>query len=190
MKFSDKDILEHIQSGKESRVLEYLYTNCYPKMRRFVLSRGGSEDDAKDIFQDAVMTFFTKVINGVFDTKYSVQPFIIGVSKNLWIDKFRKQRRITLVEDPSTIDHEVINQYDYVFDQERTNIIQDVLSTVGDTCKQLLVNVIYHRMSMKEIAAEMGYQNIDSAKTQHYKCRQKLIKKFKDNDYLKQLLKG
>lgn len=190
MKISDDEIIVGILSGKDDNVLNHLYQSCFPRVRRFVLSRQGSEADAQDIFQDAVMTFFTKVVNNKFDRKYKVEPFIIGVCKNLWVDKFRKDKRIKFVDEESQIDEVINNQYDYIFDQERAELVNEVLSTIGESCKEILIRVINQGMSMKEIAQELGYQSVDSAKTQHYKCRQKLIKKFKDNEYIKAILKG
>ncbi len=189
LKISDSEIIDSILKGREDHVLSQLYTSCYPRVRRFILSRKGSEADAEDLFQDAVVTFFSKVVNRSFDAeKYQIEPFIIGVSKNLWIDKFRRDKKIDFTDE--TNEYGSTGDEHYVINQERAQIVNEILASVGDSCKEILIRVIYHGMSMKEISEELGYQSVDSAKTQHYKCRQKLIKKFKDNEYLKSILKG
>ena len=43
---------------------------------------------------------------------------------------------------------------------------------------------IYDKRSMKEISTMLGFSSQDSAKTQSYKCKQKLIKSLKENPTL------
>ena len=43
---------------------------------------------------------------------------------------------------------------------------------------------------MREIATEMGLSNEDAAKTQHYKCKIKLVQIYKENTSLKSVLKS
>lgn len=42
---------------------------------------------------------------------------------------------------------------------------------------------------MADIATEMGFKNEDSAKTQHYKCKQKLLQVAREMPGIKQFLK-
>jgi len=55
--YSDKAILEAIRNGEDG-VLMHLYKQVLPKIKNYILKNNGSEDDAKDIFQDAVVIFY------------------------------------------------------------------------------------------------------------------------------------
>ena len=55
----DKEIFERICSGDE-KTLEYLYKKYYRMMTKMVISNSGSEQEAKDIYQDALVVFGRK----------------------------------------------------------------------------------------------------------------------------------
>ncbi len=59
----DTVILEQIVKGDES-ALDYLYKKHYRMMLRLVLNNNGTEDEAKDIYQDALIAFWQKANSG------------------------------------------------------------------------------------------------------------------------------
>ena len=52
------------------------------------------------------------------------------------------------------------------------------LELLGEPCKTLIQDFYIHKKSMDEIAEKFGYTNADNAKTQKYKCLQRLKKYF------------
>ena len=55
----DQEVLDYIKEGKEEAV-DYLYTKYYRMMLNMVLKNSGTEDEAKDIYQDALIVFWKK----------------------------------------------------------------------------------------------------------------------------------
>src|SRR5690349_10285755 len=81
-----------------------LYEKTFPMVARFVSNRRGSLQDAKDIFQDALVIFYEKRTQGKFET-VSDEAYVLGISKHLWIRKFKAEsRNIFLDEFESTIE--------------------------------------------------------------------------------------
>ena len=52
------------------------------------------------------------------------------------------------------------------------------LDEIGEPCKTLLKDFYIKNLSMKDIQEKFGYTNTDNAKTQKYKCLQRLKKIF------------
>jgi hypothetical protein len=70
-------------------------------------------------------------------------------------------------------------------------LIDRLLTNLGENCKQILQAVIFHRTPMKKVAEEMGYADASIVKTRHYKCKKRLSKVFQDNpQYVTQLKNG
>ena len=56
--------------------------------------------------------------------------------------------------------------------------MNDSLENLGEPCSTLLKDFYVHKLSMEEISEKFGYTNADNAKTQKYKCLQRLKRYF------------
>jgi DNA-directed RNA polymerase specialized sigma24 family protein len=63
--------------------------------------------------------------------------------------------------------------------EENENIIQKAVKEMGEPCHTILVKQYWEDKGGEEIALEMNYKNTDTAKTQKYKCIQKLKNELK-----------
>ena len=52
------------------------------------------------------------------------------------------------------------------------------LQLLGEPCKTIIEDFYIHNKSMQDICESFGYTNADNAKTQKYKCLQRLKKLF------------
>ena len=190
MNISDDKIIHGIQNGDDDKVLRMLYADVLPNVEKFICKNSGSVDEAHDIFQDAIIIFYKQVKEDKFDLKYKIAGFLYSVSRNLWINRAkRRQRQVELSDNDSyvEVDKDILNDMITV---ERENLINDLLDQIGENCKELLMNSIYKKLSMKEICKVMGYSNENTAKTRNYKCKQRLIKLVKESQFLSEELKA
>ena len=176
----DSEILERIRKGDE-QALDFLYKKHYRMMQRLVTSNNGSEEEAKDIFQDALIAFWQKVTGGEFVLTSRISTYLYSICQNLWRKELDRKSRLSHEEK----DGEVFMQGDQ---QEKARIIHQCIEDLGDTCKKILTYYYFDGRSMDEIAELMGFANSDTAKTKKYKCKQKLdslVKsKYSANDFL------
>jgi RNA polymerase sigma factor (sigma-70 family) len=188
--YSDNEIEEKIRSGEANPVVAYVYKAFYPRVRDSILSKNGSVEHAKDIFQEAVMVLVKVVLERRYENGINIQAFLLSISQRMWIDKIRKDKKLTFADDFRVYDYVDENPYEHKhhFDEDRSRAIDEILSSIGERCKEIIRLVIYNGLSMKEIAEELNFSSENSAKTQHYKCRQKLIKRYRGNEELKELL--
>ena len=146
---------------------------------QLVLNNSGNEDDAKDVFQESVIVLYNKVKSGNFELNSKLKTFIYSVSRRLWLKRLNAQNRtIRNIEDysefiPVEDDLERHEEKDRQFE-----VMELALSQLGEPCKTIIEDYYMQNKSMQEICEKFGYTNSDNAKTQKYKCLQRLKKLF------------
>lgn len=153
--------------AEREKAFTTLYKIAFPAVAKFVSKRGGSPDDAKDIFQDALVIFYEKITNG-FTPSTSAQAYLLGVSKYLWARKFSRDIR------SSPLDTEMTDLADYDEPQPSANKLMHYLENTGRKCMELLKAFYYDYLPPVKIAEQFGYSGEHSATVQKYKCMEKV----------------
>ena len=176
----DRAVLERISQGDEG-ALEYLYKKHYRMMTRVVINNSGSEDEAKDIYQEALVAFWQKAISGQLILTSKISTYLYSVCLNLWRKELDRKGRFTDSDD---------EEYTYQeFERkERIRIINDCIGELGETCRKMLTYHYFDGLSMSDIAKKLNLANTDTAKTKKYKCKKKLDlmikRKYSSSDFL------
>src|SRR6478609_5128149 len=89
----DQEIIDAIRTGNNSFVLNHLYKIALPKIIRLVVQNNGDEEEAKDVFQDAVIALFNTVKLNKYDERKEIDGFLYFVARNLWINRIKKKNR-------------------------------------------------------------------------------------------------
>ena len=175
----DNEIIRAIRDNRNDKALEMLYGKIFPDIRRFIRSNSGRQEDAEDVFQDALIVLYKYIKTGKYTEGHSLQAFLQTICRNLWINKAKRDNRqvsldkLTDVADTESITDELISV-------ERARFVEEAMGKLGERCRELLIMSNFDKLSMKEIAAKMGFKNEDAAKTRKYKCMQSLINIMKD----------
>jgi RNA polymerase sigma factor (sigma-70 family) len=176
----DSQILEKIKRGDET-ALDYLYRKNYKMMTRIVTNNNGTEDEAKDIFQDAIIIFWQKIRADDFVLTAKISTFIYSICQNLWRKELERKSK-------HTNEMTEIREYSDFDSKERDKILHNCINELGETCRKVLMYYYFDNLSMQDIAEKMGFANADTAKTKKYKCKKELddlIKsKYKATDFL------
>ena len=169
----------HGLAENDDKSLETIYLENFPAIARMVTQNNGSEDDAKDIFQEAMIVLYEKVQEGGFVLSSRLKTFLYSVCRRLWLKKlqsnslsgpiFEELEETTAAEDAL----EAHLERDRQFRQ-----MEDAMGKIGEPCKTILEDYYIHRQSMQEIAERFGYTNAENAKNQKYKCLMRLKKLF------------
>lgn len=177
----DEELLRGIYTG-ERAALEGVYATCFPTVKRLVLSNNGSEEEAKDVFQEAVMVLYDKLQQQKhFELSCRLGTFLYAVSRRLWLKMLRNKGRFASEE---FIYSEEETQFfeteqDLLVHQEKEaqfQLMEQSLQRLGDPCRQILLDFYMRGKSMQRISEELGYTNAENVKNQKYKCLQRLKK--------------
>lgn len=150
-------------------------------MTKIVLSNNGSEEEAKDIYQEALIVFWQKAVKGDLVLTSKISTFIYSICLNLWRKELDRKNRLSYEEKDS------VEKMDYDA-KERSIVIRNCIDELGDICRKILTYYYFDGMNMVEIAEKLSFANTDTAKTKKYKCKKRLdqlIKtKFSSEDFL------
>lgn len=163
---TEQEIFERICKGDE-KTLEVLYKKYYRMMTKLVITNSGTEEEAKDIYQDALVVFWQKATSGKLVMTAKISTYIYSICQNLWRKELDRKKRLSHEEK----DVPVIPDTD---SEERNKIVARCIEQLGDTCKKVLMYYYFDEMSMQDIADKLGFANTDTAKTKKYKCKKKL----------------
>lgn len=177
---TDQDIVQGI-INRDNRIIGRIYKLYYPAIERMILSNSGSEEEAQDIFQESVMVLYNKVTQKEFELKSKLSTFLYAVSRRMWLKHLSKRGNVATntdisdfedilqVEDEMEKHHQIEAKYDKM---------NAALQELGEPCKTLLKDFYIQNLSMRDIQEKFGYTNTDNAKTQKYKCLQRLKRIF------------
>lgn len=179
---SDRELLEGL-SNHEEKVLELLYKLFFPMVLHMVINNHGTEDDAKDLFQETMIVLYDKSKEPEFTLEAKLKTYLYAVAKRLWLKQLNRQNKVP--SKSSDFNNEELEDslpdddiQDHNEKEERFKVLSEALLKLGEPCKSLLEDFYLRQMSMQEIADKFGYTNPDNAKTQKYKCLNRLKKLF------------
>lgn len=166
--------------GNNDKVaIEAVYKDNYGLVQHFVINNNGTEDDARDIFQEAMMVLYEKSRLPEFELTCQIRTYLYSVCRRLWLKKLQHARRI---ETPVESFDRVVQVEEDMEEHEKQTLqyqtMRAAMGKIGEPCKSLIEAYYVHRKNMQEIAGFFGYTNADNAKNQKYKCLVRLKKLF------------
>lgn len=175
---NEKPLLEGLACS-DKKAVETIYRENYNMIQGLVINNNGSAEDAKDIFQEAMIVLYEKVRSGNFELNCQIKTYVYSVCRRLWLKRLQQLNHYSLgVENLEA----VIDVEEEIERHEKRNaefeIMERAISHLGEPCKSLLEAYYLQKKSMQEIAINFGYTNADNAKTQKYKCLIRLKKIF------------
>jgi RNA polymerase sigma factor (sigma-70 family) len=163
----------------DSKAVETLYKSHFTMIQIFVENNNGSFDDARDVFQEAMIALYEKVQLDSFVLTCQIKTYLFSICKHLWLKRLQQMGKYSspLSENEESISIEMdmgqIEKKDAAF-----AIMDRALNSLGEPCKSLLEGYYLNKKGMQELASQFGYTNADNAKNQKYKCLMRLKKLF------------
>jgi RNA polymerase sigma factor (sigma-70 family) len=173
---NDTKLVINLKRGNEKEVnnsLEYLYKLNFPVIERFITANSGSSEDAKDVFQDALIAFYQNLKHKDLVLTCSISTYLYSVSRNLWLKKLKRSKNLTKIEDFE--DFIAVDDEEQV-SKEALKVLESVFSEISEKCIKVLTYFYFDNLSMKEIGRLTGYKSEQAVKNKKYKCMQELLR--------------
>jgi DNA-directed RNA polymerase specialized sigma24 family protein len=155
---------------EREKTFAHLYEEVFPLVAGLISKQGGSFQDAKDIFQDALVIFYEKSVSGLLTVHLSEEAYLIGIAKHLWIRRFKSSSKLLSLD---AFEKEITLPENY-FKMEKENRLLDLLEATGKKCMELLRSIYYDKQTMDEVSQAHGFSSAHSASAQKYKCIEKI----------------
>jgi RNA polymerase sigma factor (sigma-70 family) len=194
-KYSDTELLYAIQSPNQSdlnKAIRFMYENYYDTLKIYTVQNSGTEEDAQDVFQDALVAFIDVVKKEKFRGESSIKTFLYTINRNLWLNELKKRgrslkREIVFEQQKDTIG---MDASEMIMENESKNEILHIVDTLGEKCKQILLAFYYENLSMKEILVQVEYETEQALRNKKSKCLKQLEEMLTSNPIMAKKLKS
>lgn len=174
----ERALLEGLATS-DKKAVETIYQENYNMVQSLIINNNGSSDDAKDIFQEAMIVLYEKVRSGTFELNCQIKTYLYSVCRRLWLKRLQQLNRYST---PLGDMESMVPVEEEIEGHEKRNaefeMMEKAISNLGEPCKSLLEAYYLQKQNMQVIAANFGYTNSDNAKNQKYKCLMRLKKIF------------
>src|SRR5687768_17658196 len=104
-------------------------------MTKLVITNSGTEEEARDVYQDALIVFWQKATSGNLVLTSKMSTYIYSICQNLWRKELDRKKRLSNEEkdSPVTLDTETLEREKR--SEEHTSELQSRLHLV---CRLLL----------------------------------------------------
>ncbi|MEO1804293.1 MAG: sigma-70 family RNA polymerase sigma factor [Bacteroidota bacterium] len=179
--YTDEVILAGILEGGRQR--HRFETILYQQFMYIAWKKGKSfrftEEELGDLYTDSIVSLIRQIVTERFRGDSSIHTYLSKVFYNKCIDKVRKGSSIETdsLEDWVQIPDYATHFLKRILQKEEWNFVQGLMHKLGARCQQILM-MSSAGYKTSEIAQEMGFTSGESAASQKYQCRKKLIEMY------------
>lgn len=146
-------------------LIKSLYLESFPDVARYIAKKGGSPDQAREIFQEGIVRFYEQIYVSEKTLQTSPQAYLFGICRHIWSNHFNQG-----------IQNAPLDGTDYVEESRESGTEKLIahLQSAGQKCMDLLQSFYYEKLSMMQLAQRFGFTSERSATVQKYKCLEKV----------------
>lgn len=163
----------------DREAVETIYARHFPMVQSLIINNNGSSEDARDIFQEAMIVLYERAKSPDFQLQCQMKTYLYSVCRRLWLKRLAQAQRymppVTGMEDTVHVEEDV-DQHEQK--NMEFQMMEKALLGLGEPCKSLMEAFYIQKKNMSEIASSFGYTNPENAKNQKYKCLVRLRKLF------------
>lgn len=160
-----RELIAACDVQEKEALLATLYQSVFPPLCKYISRKGGSLEEAKDIFHDALIIYYEKDL--AVDAIAEPKAYVFGIAKHLWNKKYIEKKRYTDIPEQSLTmpvqEQPVVSSRLLLF-----------LKQTGHKCMDLLQAFYYESQNAEKIAERFGYSGVRSATVQKFKCLEKV----------------
>ncbi len=182
--FSDNEyitgILEH-----NDLIINHIYKQFMPMVRKMVITNGGSTDHARDVFQDAIIIIYRKIKSGELTLNCKFSTYLYAVTRKLWIQelKLRKKTRMYNDEQPDLLEEpDGMREYNNTL----MRVIMKHFNELSEDCQKIL-RMHFNNATIDDIQLIMGYKTRHHTIDRKYRCKRSLIKRIINDPIFKKV---
>jgi RNA polymerase sigma factor (sigma-70 family) len=185
--YTDEQIMEGVYH-KDPSILRYLYQSQLGRIERFIVKKGGDQETARDIFQEAMMLIYKKIRSEELVLTCSFSTYLFAICKNLWLQEIRSRNHNIL--EPSQLDNMVEEPAeDAEISNELVELVKYHFSKLSADCQKVL-ELHFKRKSLTDICRILGYKDEKYTADRKYRCKKYLFNSVTSDPRYKSLIDG
>lgn len=156
--YSDEDYLSGIFNG-DKPILARIYASYFQQVKKLIVKNQGTEADAKDIFQEALLAIYIDLRardkNGEpLIIRKSFAAFLTIICKRRWLNELKRRKKF--VDDPEDLkliadEEQTIKE---MAKSERKILVWKHINRLEKTCRAI-IELLFDGKNLREIAEKL-----------------------------------
>lgn len=168
-----KSYLEALAGRNDQKIAE-IYDKYYENVKSYILSNGGQEADAEDVFQRVLLQIAIRYQKEPFEIKSGFDGYLFVACRNSWMREVKKSKKMLTSELKEELKDDYATDLSLgLLEQQRWELFNDGLSQLTDKCKKIL-GLYFAREPYDKIMNTLGYSSETVARQRVFKCKAKL----------------
>jgi RNA polymerase sigma factor (sigma-70 family) len=176
----DREIISGFRQN-DPETLSYAYKTLAPAVFKYVLANSGTQEEAKDVFQESCLRVLIRIKDARFDPQCKFEAYFFTVARNTWIDHLREKQKQNIVGNDDLLWQQADESDEdakirLLLHDRRLEALDQAWNSWDDSdCQRILRQFHFEQIRVKDIALnEKIAQN--TVLQRLYKCRVKLFR--------------
>jgi RNA polymerase sigma factor (sigma-70 family) len=143
----------------DQAVVKEIYSRFTGKVKGYILQNNGSEDDAADIFQEALIDIYQQARYKGLTLTCPFEPFLLLICKRKWLKELKKKGRLRVTNETERLSdtgEDVFALADQLQVQEdKAQLFLAMFQKLGDRCREIIKKCLGSK-PQDEVATELG----------------------------------
>ena len=167
----DQDTFQKIRLGDQSALAEVYKSNRDSVINWITHKHSCSLEEAKDIYQDAIVIFYNNVAKGKISAiNFSISSYLHEVVRRQFLNRLKKDNRMNRGLLDFTQDPDESSAEDNHLLEQKLEVVHRAMQELSEACKKLIQLRYFTNLNMESICEQLGYKNPSTAKNLKYKC--------------------
>lgn len=171
----------------EPKTIKKVYNILFPKVLSFIRLNRGTEEDAKEVFQNAIFQIIVRTKTKNLIIKSSLDGYIYVVCRNLWFQELKNRKKEVRNDIFLNAEEKIEKEISSILFQERWDLFEEKLDLLSTNCKEILKE-FFKKVPYSKIVKKFNYSNENTAFQRVFKCKKKLADLVKNDTRYKDLI--
>ncbi len=181
-KYADRDIIQGLIK-RDNQVIQFIYDENFGMISHMIVNNSGSDDDAEDVFQEALIIIFKRLREQKdFDLSSNFSTYLYSVARLIWLKRLRENRKMEVTELKREMEEYIeFEEPPPVEDKDlRMAVYQRNLKLIPEDCQKILT-LTAKDLSAKEIAEHLGFRSDSYVRKRRHFCKEFLVNRIKED---------
>jgi len=164
-----------------------VYDTYYPLIEGYITHNQGSVEQARDIFQDAMIVVYNRIKSDELELSCKFGTYLYAICKNIWVQERKKhllraekiKQHPLMVNDPGPADDPLLQNH-------LTTLFNRHFEELSKDCQKIL-SMYFNNFSVEEIRMAMNYRDLHHTADRKYRCKKSLMNRIVKDPLFKRL---
>ena len=141
-----------------SKVIQEIYKKFVPKVKNYIRTNSGNDDDAQDVIQEVIITIYNQAKTKGLQLTCPFDAYFFLLCKRRWLNELKKSsnKEVTLQDENVSIDESVQEMtFQTEIFNDKQSLFDEMFQKLGEKCQEVL-KLSFITKTMEEVAEKLN----------------------------------